>query len=241
MLSPTDILQHTAHRPWPVPNNDWIYYQEWNQALFFHWPVPQDVLQPFLPEGLYLDTFNGEAWVSIVPFTMQNIRPRFIPAFPPVSDFHEINMRTYVIKNGKPGVYFLNIEAEKWLSSLIAETLSGLPYQQSNITRNTATGQWASYFSPKEFALNLQYQINAPVLHKTPLDIFLTERYCLYLNIQNHLYRYDIHHLPWELYSVSFTRQYISYRINTFNFSSLPALTHYSPGVQVIAWKRMLL
>ncbi len=241
MLSLTDILQHTNHRPWPVPNNNWIYYQEWNRALFFHWPVPEEMLQPLLPEGLFLDTFNGEAWISIVPFTMQAIRPRFIPAFSTVSDFHEINMRTYVVKDGKPGVFFLNIEAEKWLSALIAKTLSGLPYQKSRIIRNIAKGEWVSSFDKKEFALNLQYQIGSPILHKSALDIFLTERYCLYLHIQDHLYRYDIHHFPWELYHISFTRRDIFYHINTFNFSTVAPLTHYSPGVQVVAWKRELL
>ncbi len=128
-----DILSETKHRSFNYPKNKWRYYQEWNNALFLHWKVPFDALRNLVPQDLNLDTYDGEVYVSLVAFTMQKIRPRNLPAIKFISDFDEINVRTYIDNNNKKGVYFLNIEAEKQLSAFIAKTLSGLPYEKSNI------------------------------------------------------------------------------------------------------------
>src|ERR1700733_5532268 len=103
MNKANQIIQDLAHRPWDLPLGKWAYYQEWNRSLFLHWKIPTDILQPFIPSGLILDKFDMEAWVSLVAFTMENIRPRGFPAIPALSDFHEVNLRTYVTVNGKPG------------------------------------------------------------------------------------------------------------------------------------------
>ena len=75
-----DLLQRTAHRPSPLPNGRWSYYQEWNDAVFLHYGVPANAIKDLLPPGLELDTFHGETWVSIVGFTMQRVRPRSLPS-----------------------------------------------------------------------------------------------------------------------------------------------------------------
>jgi uncharacterized protein YqjF (DUF2071 family) len=85
-------------------------------------------LREFVPTDLEIDLFSGKPWVSVVAFTMNNIRPRYLPPFPPISDFHEINIRTYVTKNNKSGVYFLSIEASKKTSSMVSRLVSRLPY-----------------------------------------------------------------------------------------------------------------
>src|SRR3954451_23064859 len=90
---------------------------------------------PLLPAGLTLDLFDGEAWVSLVAFTIKRLRPHFLPSFPPLSNFHEVNMRTYVLRNAKPGIYFLSIEAQKPGSALMAKLVTGLPYVHSKIKR----------------------------------------------------------------------------------------------------------
>ena len=105
--SKQSLLASVSHRTWPLPDRRWSYYQEWNNALFLHWKVPAKMLEQLLPKGLTLDTFNYEAWISLVAFTMEKIRPKHLPAFSPISDFHEINLRTYILHNNKPGVYFL--------------------------------------------------------------------------------------------------------------------------------------
>src|SRR5688572_28073305 len=117
-----DILAETSHRPFELPAGNWQYYHEWNNALFLHWTIPYDVIRNCVPGALNLDTFNGDAYVSLVPFTMQRIRPRMLPAIGYVSDFDEINLRTYINNDGKAGVYFLSIESGKRLSAFIARS-----------------------------------------------------------------------------------------------------------------------
>ncbi len=135
MSTVTQILKQTEHRPWDLPSTPWLYYQEWNEVLFMHWEIEPEFLFEHLPENIELDLFNQKAWISLVPFTMEKIRPSFLPSFPPISNFHEINLRTYVTKNGKRGVYFINIGSQKWLSTLLAKKLSGLPYENATIKR----------------------------------------------------------------------------------------------------------
>ena len=128
-----EILRSTDHRPWPIPTNSWSYYQEWNNAIFLHWEVELSELKKHVPKELQIDTFQGKTWVSVVAFTMEKIRPKNLPYFNPISNFHEINIRTYVKANGKTGVYFLSIEAAKRVSCLVARKISKLPYRYSKI------------------------------------------------------------------------------------------------------------
>ena len=235
-----NIILHTSHRPWALPSGKWAYYQEWNRVLFMHWKVPANEIQQLLPANLTLDTHNNTAWISLVPFTMEKIRPNGIPAFTPISNFHEINVRTYVTADNKPGVYFLNIEAQKYLSAYIARQLSGLSYEKSVIERQIDSIQhtYKSVNQSKAFQLNAVFETGNPVNNKTPLDIWLTERYCLYLGVNNQLYRYQIHHQPWELQEVQLKSLETVYTIGNISLNRPPDLAHYSEGVQVIAWKR---
>ncbi|WP_262714041.1 DUF2071 domain-containing protein [Phaeocystidibacter marisrubri] len=109
-MKPKDILAVTSHRDQHLPLGKWKYYQEWNRALFLHWKVGYDELRSWVPSNLQIDTMDGQAWVSVVAFTMEKIRPAHLPPFSPISNFHEINIRTYVSYKGTPGVYFLSIE-----------------------------------------------------------------------------------------------------------------------------------
>lgn len=100
--------------------------------MFLHWPVPATQIASLLPAPLTPDLLEGSAWVSVVAFTMEQIRPRHLPAFKPVSQFHELNVRTYVRHEGKAGVYFLSIEAQKAISAYLSRSIiSGLPYIRS--------------------------------------------------------------------------------------------------------------
>ena len=96
-----EILQTTSHRPWQMPKGKWKYYQEWNNAIFLHFEANIEELEKLVPKDLEIDTHEGKAYVSIVPFTMERIRQRNIPAFSPISNFHEVNIRTYVKYKGK--------------------------------------------------------------------------------------------------------------------------------------------
>jgi len=130
-----EILNTTEHRPWKIPSDTWKFYQEWNNAIFLHWEVELSDLEKFVPKELEIDLYQGKPWISVVAFTMEKIRPKNLPAFPPISNFEEINVRTYVKSNNKTGVYFLSMEGGKKLSCKISKSISELPYRYSKIKR----------------------------------------------------------------------------------------------------------
>ncbi|MBO4234670.1 DUF2071 domain-containing protein [Riemerella anatipestifer] len=232
-----EILKEISHRPFEIPKGNWVYYQEWNKALFLHWIVPFELLREYVPNHLDLDTFKGNCYISLVAFTMEKIRPRFLPSIKCISDFDEVNLRTYVYNGNKRGVYFLNIEAGKSVSSFIAKVISGLPYEKSTINRTD--GLYSSINSNKGFRLHAEYEIEETISDKTELDKWLTERYCLYLDKENIIYRYDIHHKEWEIKKVAINSLNVNYKIGEIDLSNRqPNLTHYSEGIKVIAWKR---
>jgi uncharacterized protein YqjF (DUF2071 family) len=232
-----DILSETFHRPFEIPRGRWKYYQEWNHALFLHWTIPFDILRKSIPEYFHIDRFNGECYISLVIFRMQGIRPKNLPSISFISDFDEINLRTYIDNDNKKGVYFLNIEAAKLLSAFVAKSLSRLPYEKSEIRRTEK--YCISANARKGIYLDTEFAVKQKKEHKTALDIWLTERYCLYLDQTPNFYRYDIHHKEWEIKNVDIKRLDLRCKIGDIDLSNrAPGLAHYSDGVKVIAWKR---
>lgn len=234
-----DILSDTKHRTFEYPKEKWIYYQEWNRALFLHWTVPFDILRDLVPKQLNIDTFQGDAYVSMVAFTMEKIRPRYLPAVNFISNFDEINIRTYIDNDNKKGVFFLNIEAQKMLSVFIAKKLSGLPYEKANIRRNK--NNYQSNNQLKDFHLNVQYEIKEVLNCKTELENWLTERYCLYVENRSSIYCYDIHHKEWQIKNVELKHLDLKYTIGKLNLTNNPDIIQYSDGVQVVAWNKQKL
>lgn len=233
------ILNDNTHRSFAMPAGNWSYYQEWNNALFLHWKVPYEALRKLVPQKLKVDTFEGIAYVSIVAFTMQEIRPRSLPAISFISDFDEINVRTYIDNNNKKGVYFLNIEAGKDLSVFIAKSLSGLPYERSNILRTAKN--FKSNNTLKNFHLDVEFEVGEEITEKSKLDHWLTERYCLYLDKGQTNYCYDVHHKEWELHSVKLNSLKLQYIFGDINLTAPPDRVHYSKGVKVLAWGKQRL
>ena len=181
--------------------------QTWNDLLFAHWPVDAKHLRERVPAGLDLDRFDGQAYVGVVPFHMTNVAPRGVPAIPLVSAFAELNVRTYVTRGGKPGVYFFSLDANSQMAVTAARTMFGLPYFTASMDvqvegdevryRSRRTSRDAQ---PAEF--HARYRPRGPVFHAAPgtLEWFLTERYCLYnVNASFKAQRLDIHHPQWPL------------------------------------------
>ena len=163
---------------------------------------------------------------------MGKIRPRNLPYFPPISNFHEINIRTYVKANNKTGVYFLSIEAGKQISSTIAKNISKLPYRFSSMQRGV------SAFKSFNKQLNEKFNISFLVgeQEKEPLDSWLTEIYALFQNEKEHINEFEIHHLEWPISKIKTA----SLEVNYPRFKNLlvgkPNKMSYSKGVQVVAW-----
>jgi len=235
-----NILQATDHRPWPLPRGNFSWYQEWNQLLFFHFRIDASIIQPLLPKGLLTDIYDGFAWVSLVPFTMNRIRPRLLPAFSPVSDFDEVNLRTYVTDGKKSGIYFFSLEASRWLPALLAGGISGMPYEQAHIYRafNDAP-QYHIRNKRKHTFASIHYRPGKAITKKTGLQLWLTERYCVYLDKHEIVYRFQVHHIAWPLAEVTLQNISLQYRIGQQLITEKDIVSaQYSPGVQVVAWGR---
>ncbi|WP_061249797.1 YqjF family protein [Leptospira alstonii] len=235
------LANDSPFRLWNIPERSWLWYQEWNRAIFIHIKIDPDLLVPLIPIGLEIDKYEGETWLSIVAFSMENVHPKGFFPFPPVSNFHEVNVRTYVVKDNKPGVYFLSIEAEKLIPVILAKYLSGLPYKKSSIIRKV--GPIEEYFVKNyRNSLTIKYKVKNPLNSKSALDIWLTERYCLYNAYCKKLVRLEIQHRPWPLLEIDIDSIQFNYKIGEKILTNNPiGLVHYSPGVSVQAWNEEIL
>jgi uncharacterized protein YqjF (DUF2071 family) len=181
-------------------------YQTWDKLLFLHWPVATERLRTLIAPQLSLDTFEGQAWVSMTPFTMRGIRPIFLPPLPLVSQSHELNVRTYVLFNNVPGVWFFSLDASNRLAVLGARAAFGLPYFLARMrVREEHPGIRFTSIRTHPWAPAAQFEgtwsRGEPLPSPPPdsLDFFLVERYCLYTVHWRRLYRVRIFHRPWPL------------------------------------------
>lgn len=181
--------------------------QRWETLLFLHWRVPVEALRPLIPAELEIDTFDGSAWVGLVPFTMKGVRLSWLPAVPGTSDFHETNVRTYVHYKGRdPGVWFFSLDAAAWLPAKVARTFWHLPYFHADMTLAEADGE-VSYATrrlspqPAPAVAKVRYRPEGEDFHATPgtLEHFLAERYILYAQTRAGLQVGRVHHPPYPL------------------------------------------
>lgn len=239
------ILDVTAHRPWPMPDRPWIMTQSWHDLLFAHWPVDARALREKLPAGLPLDLHEGQAWLGIIPFHMTNVAPRGVPSIPFVSAFPELNVRTYVTLEGKPGIYFFSLDAGSSVAVAAARTLFGLPYYSATMTVETAGGE-VRYHSARvarmpgvaEFAATYRPIGPAQPPRRGTLEHFLTERYCLYTVDESfRARRLQIHHPPWPLQKAE-----AAIAVNTMadaagiRLPSTAPLLHFARRQDMVAW-----
>ena len=220
-----------------MPRAPWKYYQEWNKAIFLHWKVDIHELKKFVPSHLEIDLFENEAWVSVVVFTMEKIRPKNLPPFSPITTFEEINIRTYVKYNGKRGVYFLSIEASKLLSCEIAKALSELPYRYSSMKRTLNTH--SSSNKKTNDKVEIKFNVLEDIKDKLEIDKWLTERYALFQDdAKSNINEFEIHHVEWPISKIEIIDLKLHYKKFQSLLINLPNLKHYSNGVQVIAWDK---
>jgi uncharacterized protein YqjF (DUF2071 family) len=219
--------------------------QHWHDLLFAHWSVPPDALRPLVPAGLPIDTFEGRAWVGIVAFRLSGIRLRGLPAFPPVAAFNEINVRTYVAPRGRPGVYFLSMDADNLLAMAIARPWFRLPYTHSSI-RMEAQGGCVSFAGRRvqpgmpvaRFAADYGPCSEAYTARPGGLDHWLTERYSYYTAGRGGaLYRCDIHHPQWPLQHAR-ARTVENTMLDTLGIAQPEGegLLHYARHMRALIW-----
>ena len=142
-----DPTADASHRPWPLPSEPWIMAQRWSDLLFAHWPVPAEMIRSLVPPSLPIDTYDGSAWLSIASFYLSHLRPRFLPALPRVSEFPELNVRTYTSLGGKPGVYFFTLDAGSSIAVEGARALYHLNYLRAEMSTTRDAAGMVSYYS----------------------------------------------------------------------------------------------
>ena len=190
----------TRARPegWP------LMYQSWLNLLFMHWRLPVEQVRPLIPKPIEIDTFDGSAWVAVTPFELSNVRPIFVPPIPFVSEFCEINVRTYVYYKNVPGVWFFSLDANSMLAVMGARLAYRLPYHnaEQSLNKNGDSIHFRSKRSDSDAEFEAKWMIKdgeAKISEPGSLEFFLTERYCLYTTYGRDLYRCRIHHEPWRL------------------------------------------
>jgi uncharacterized protein YqjF (DUF2071 family) len=238
-----EILDDIQHRPWALPDDPWVLKQAWNDLMFAHWPVARDRLRELVPSFLQLDTFDNEAWIGVTPFHLSDLSPRGIPALPWISAFNEINVRTYVVFDGRPGVFFFSLDANSAMAVGGATALFHLPYFLADIRMDDDRG-CISYHSRRvdgsaaEF--QAQYSPTGELFEPQSgtLEHWLTERYCLYTqDSASKAYRVEIHHRPWRLHTAA-----AEIAVNTMaetagiRLPSIAPLCHFARRLEVLTW-----
>jgi len=228
------------------PSGPWVMVQVWHDLLFAHWPVEASLVGPFLPAGVELDLYEGRAWIGVVPFRMSGIRARGLPPLPGLSAFPEINVRTYGIVDGRPGVVFLSLDAANAVAVAAARRFFHLPYRRARMTCRR-DGDGIEYHSRREDAggappaeFRARYRpTGAPYRARAgTIDGWVAERYCLYTaDRAGRAIRTDIAHEPWPLQPAA-----ADIEVNTMAEASgvrlpdLPPLLHFARRLDVRVW-----
>ncbi|MBA2693755.1 MAG: DUF2071 domain-containing protein [Rubrobacter sp.] len=243
-FDPKETLGEISHRPYPLSSSPWGISMSWHDVLFMHWPVPEESLRSLIPPRLRLDTFEGSAWLGVVPFRMSGVRPRFSPSVPILSDFPEINLRTYVTADGRPGVWFFSLDAHNPVAVRLARATFSLPYFDAKMSceRKGDTVEYRSVRTHRN-ALEAEfigrYRPTGEVEDTKPgsIEEFLTERYCLYAARRGVVKRGDIHHVMWPLQraEADVGRLRMVDQIGA-RLPDVAPLLHYAERLDVLAW-----
>jgi uncharacterized protein YqjF (DUF2071 family) len=221
-----------------------LLFQRWRALGFLHWPVQAEAVRPLVPPALTIDTYEGQAWVGVVPFTVRGSRVPPLPPLPGLAAFHEINVRTYVHLDGAdPGVWFFSLDADSWPVVLGARTLFHLPYQPADITLEADDEAGVSMRGvrgptpAREARWSLGYRPSGPA-RPAPADTlehFLAERYVLYAAREDRLYRGRVSHAPYPLQRAEVTEceETLVAAAGIARAAVPPSHAHYAAGVDV--------
>lgn len=202
---PPTLHQRLALRDRPIGKP--VMSQRWANLLFLHWKIDASELTPLLPEGLHLDLHEGKAWIGIVPFHMQRIRPTGLLPLPWLSWFLELNVRTYVHdEHGNPGVWFFSLDCNQPLAVEFARRFYHLPYEHASIgsKKDRELIHYRCRRRGQDKTAEYRYAPNGMKAPAKPgtLEFFLAERYLLISSTNEGSLRYGrVHHTPYQLAS----------------------------------------
>lgn len=224
----------------------WVMFQRWQSVCFMHYPIDMHKLSPHVPDGLSIDTYNGQAWISLLPMHMVNLHLHDTPAVPGTSDFPEINLRTYVKVNDRPGVYFFSIDAESYLGSWVAKFLFHLPYVDAKMKIRKDGGRVSMQsdrpkskkFKAARFSGWFEPYGPLKKAEEGSLEFFLAERYTAFsADVEGRLYRGDLVHQPWEIRDAKFhIEENTILEAAGLDVGGAVPQVHFSPGTDSFIW-----
>ena len=224
----------------------WVMAMRWDDLAFLHWPVPVAALERLIPADLQLETFDGHAWIGIVPFRMMAVHARGLPEIPGTNEFLELNVRTYVTDGTRPGVWFFSLDCANPLAVRGARVGFSLPYFDAKMQSLEINRDGFDYSSARTHrgapaaTFRARYGPNGEVTPIAPggIEHWLTERYCLYAQRPNsQVIRGEILHQPWPLQTCT-----VEILENTLcdslglSLSREPMLAHFAKRLEVHAW-----
>jgi uncharacterized protein len=245
-----EFLVRTSHKPRPLPPGRWAVTQRWNDLLLAHWPVPAETLDKLLPDWLQPDTYQGSAWLGIVPFWLDRIRIRGVPPLPGTRNFPDLNFRTYVRDrfNGTAGVYCFSFDASNLFAILAGRSFYQLPYFWADMRFEQRSEREFAFssrrrFTKKKVLFNARYRGMGPT-HKTAehtvgsFEYFFSERYYLFsANRSGQPIRAHMHHVPWPLEDAEaeIERNTLASAIG-IELPDIEPILHYSRRLAVYVW-----
>ena len=220
-----------------------IMEQNWDNILFLHWPVESAAIRPLSPAQLEIDTFDNTAWIGITPFELTGLRLHPMPPIPGISSFSEVNVRTYVHYKGKPGLYFLSLDASNLLPALAARVFYQLPYFAADIDFTCDELSNYRFSSRRRLTPSTRFtarwkpgmRLRAPDTES--LAFFLVERYCFFTQVGSSVSMTRAYHSPWIL-EEAHLESLESTMLAAFQLTDQTdaPLAHFSHGVNVQLW-----
>jgi uncharacterized protein YqjF (DUF2071 family) len=218
--------------------------QTWDDLAFLHWPLPADELRARVPAALAIDEYDGSAWLGVTPFRVTHLRGRGLPAVPRLSSFLELNVRTYVTYEDRPGIWFFSLDCESPLAVRAARSLYKLPYFDARMSARPRDDEIEYESSrthtgaqPAELVAAYGPRGEPGPSEPGSLANFLTERYCLYATDDDDvLFRAEIHHRPWPLQAAQASVERNAMPPAGIELAPEPALSHFSRRQDVLIW-----
>lgn len=186
--------------------------QGWYDLVYVHFEYPVDAVQQLLPKGLEVDTYDDKAWVGLIPFSMRGIGIPRLPAIPYLGSFPEVNVRTYVTRNGVPGVWFFSLDINRMAPTFVARTTYKLPYcfgavshmREGDDVYTTVRRRWPRLQNGNSPRTAMHVRISDHIDTPTDFDVFVSARWGLYSHAGRKSLRYaPVEHPPWPLQRAS--------------------------------------
>jgi len=235
---PPEAVSTTCPRPVRRP----IMLQGWHDLTSVHWRYDPAVVQSLLPDGLRVDTLDGDAWVGLIPFHMRRIRVPGTPALGRFSTFPETNVRTYVVApDGRRAVWFCSLDVSRLAPAVVARTTYGLPYcwgpmsiahPGPDTVEYAASRRWPDRGPHSRVVVRKGPAVD--LADQTDLDRFLSARWSLASRFLGMDLWADVDHPPWALHRA----ELLECDDSLVTAAGLPApsgdpVVLWSPGVEV--------